>query len=355
MQRQQPIHSVFGRRGRRPDRLLPAYGLPFLFVLAALGAAGCAATPTSTTPGGVQNGESPATTGRSSWARLMNPENGLEVRQWVIADDSTRIAGAMHAFDRAHEAAFGEEIVKRLRRNGFRIARVPIGDLDALAEAFGGRTLNVDSWFGQVTEWRELHKRVLSRERRAIAVDGRARTFSPGEIRLLLRSWVMPMEDGPTVMVQLLPQHRAPGPASYRELLSGRRRGGESLPALAMELQLEPGYAVVFTAAAPDEQWNDPAEEGAQDESNDRSSGSSRRGARSGSGAGVGPGGGIGPPVETPATVGELLLLSAGRGVPSRGVLIFVPRVGRELLPPAELESADVRRTAPSREKESAL
>ncbi|TVQ54183.1 MAG: hypothetical protein EA377_06255 [Phycisphaerales bacterium] len=343
MQCERPTRFILSRRGRRPDRLRTRCGLLSLLLLAALVLAGCAATPATTT----ENADTSASAGRSQWARLMNPENGLEVRQWVIADNSTRIAEAMHAFDEEHEAAFGEEIVKRLRRNGFRIARVPIDELDSLAEAFGGRTLNVESWFGQVNEWRELHKRALSRERRAISVDGRARTFSPGELKLLLRSWIMPMEDGPTVMVQLLPHHRAPRPVSYRELLGGRRRGGESLATLAMELQLEPGYAVVLIAAAPDEQWNDSGEENAQGDENDGSSGSSRRAARTGPG--------MGPPVATPVTVGELLLLSDGRGVPSRGVLVFVPRIGSELLPPAELESSDVRRTMPEQEKDAEL
>lgn len=331
-----------------PHRRAERRGPLLLLILSLTALAACGPTG----PAG-RGGESelvinqPASAG--SWSRLANPENGLEVRQWVIDDEPDRIASAMRAFHRPDERLLDEQLERRLRRNGFRVARVPIDSLEELSDALGGPTLNVESWLGQMTEWRELHHRQVRQDRRAVSVDGRIRMFSPGKLQLMLRSWLMPMEDGPTIMVHLMPRHREPQQIDFRQLLGRSGDPGRSFDSMAIEMQLAPDYAFVLTAAPPDESWDEDATGdpgGDQDESREGdapSRGPTGRTAR---------GSGVGPPVQTPVTVGELLLIG-GRGAPSRGVLVFVPRIGSELRLPEELDSDDLaRKRSPRREGE---
>jgi hypothetical protein len=95
-----------------------------------------------------------------------------------------------------------------------------------------------------------------------------------------------------------------------------------------MHVELEAGYAYVLTGESPQTEW---LVEDEGDSTSDAALDSAL--------TAVAPSA-LGPPVDllgpgamAPQTLGELMLLGQDRP-PSRGMLVFVPRVPRELYPP---------------------
>lgn len=263
-----------------------------------------------------------------AWKRLARIDNGLEVRQWMVADDPDRLAAAVMSHRSGQ--ALDPPARERLRRNGFRLVRVPVARLDELLADLGGATLNATAWHGQVPSWREMIHRWVPAAGRAIAIDGRTQRYEGGTFRLMLRGWTMQMEDGPYFHLEVMPQYRPPAPASLGRLRAGPRHpGGEWLDSLAIELLLEEGFAYVLAGESPHVAW--PQIDGRQPGGAGRTSEGDRPDP---SNPGFrGPSDRVGPEGAPPTTVGELLL--AGEpGRPGRGILVLVPKVAPHLFPP---------------------
>ena len=259
--------------------------------------------------------------------QLVNTDNGLEVRKWLVVDDSQVVSAAL--LSHADRLVLDEEQDQRLRRNGFRFLRVPVGSLDALLAAFGGTTLDMSAWHGQVYDWREIDSMPIGPAGEAIAVDGRVRRFGRGRLVLLVRGWTMAMEDGPRMCLQLRVVVGRPIGGTLRQLLD-RTPSEVALPSLDVEVGLEAGFAYVLTCESPTVSWGfSTADEG--DVSKDAEAAAGSPPAVGGAGR-IGPGDLVGPDVEAPTTVGRRLLtppLEQGR----RAMLVFVPRFPQTMYP----------------------
>ncbi len=250
------------------------------------------------------------------WDRLTGTDNGLELRQWLIADESQRIASTLAV--RQSGQVIDDAAKARLRRNGFWFVQVPLDELDALLDDLGGATLNARVWHGQVLERRELLHRPVPVGGQVVAIDGRVRRYEGGEFRLMLRSWVVQMEDGPYLHVEIVPHYRRAHGETRLPLIAGRpQRHGERLVSMRIDALLRAGSAYVLVGASPGMSWpGDPPR------------------------APVGPPSGLGPEGQPPPAVGELLL-SGGRGLHSRGILVLVPVIAPELFPePIAIDAA---------------
>ena len=87
---------------------------------------------------------------------------------------------------------------------------------------------------------------------------------------------------------------------------------------MALEVQLQPGYAYVLTFESPEVSWPEPGRP-PQETDEDPEAARGERGADSPAPPPPGPG------TDTPATVGELLF--RGTLPRARGMLVFVPRI----------------------------
>lgn len=250
--------------------------------------------------------------------QLVNTENGLEVRKWLVVDDPQIVGAAL--LTHADRFALDEEQDQRLRRNGFRFLRVPIESLDALLGALGGTTLDLSAWHGQIYDWRQIDSVPIGQAGEALVVDGRIRRFSRRRLVLLVRGWTMPMEDGPRMCLQLRVAVDRPTGGVLQQLLE-RTPTENTLPSLDVETGLEAGFAYVLTCESPAASW-----EGAGAKEGDGSQGAAAAAGR------IGPGDFVGPDVEAPKTVGRRLLtppLEQGR----RAMLVFVPRIPPAMYP----------------------
>ena len=261
---------------------------------------GCVARSTVTTH------QTPSTpSADNAFDRMLNPDNGLLIRKWVVSDNSDRISDALSRY--ADGQVLDTKTDESLRRNGLRLVRVRADQTNDLLGALGVGPSDVAAWHGQVVEWRELYRRPVSGPGATLAVSGRVRSIPAGEVRLMGRSWTVLMEDGPYLTLELLPQLRRQQEPSLYRLLGDTDRDGEILKALAIEVELESGYVYVLTGERPAVEWIDV------------------------------PGDPAGPNVETPDTLGEFLF--SQRTEPKlRTLLVFVPRISDRLLRPYRIE-----------------
>ncbi|MHC5024367.1 MAG: hypothetical protein ACYTGG_10735 [Planctomycetota bacterium] len=313
------------RHPPRPERRTQCAGTScrlLVIALLAAGSSGCSGRLVGNASAG--EGEA-ATAGASRITDLVSNDHGLSVRQWSVLDHPELIASTLsaHAAGDALDAATRE----RLRRNGLRLVAVPAVDLDRIVEKLGGAPMNVDVWYGQVFEWRELLERPVPGPGQAIALDGHVRRYAGGDLRLMCRCWTVQMEDGPSMLLEMIPQYRHEGTDSLVRLLGGPAPVAESFPSLALDLVLEAGFAYVVTTESPDLDWPDLAGDGATIAPGDLPASSTARDPTA-----SGPG--VGPAAAGPPTLGEWLFRNQ-RQPPTRGILILVPRIPTELWPDA--------------------
>jgi hypothetical protein len=271
--------------------------------------AGCAATEPVPSAGGTAP---PAAGDETVLSRLVNTDNGLEVRRWVIGDDADVIGGALNRYRVGEPLEAGR--VAALRRDGLRFVRVRAAQLEPLLAELDPAPSEVAAWHGQVLTWRELQLRNVGPDGITIAAGGRVHRFGAGRLRLMARSWTVPMEQGPYLNLELLPEYAPPPGPSLRRLLGAQALQGRIFPTARVEALLEPGFAYILVGEAPSEPWPVADAEPAPGR------------------APIGPPPTVGPGALSPASLGELLLISAEP--PTRALLVFVPRIPDRLWQP---------------------
>jgi hypothetical protein len=250
-------------------------------------------------------------------------DNGLEIRQWIVADDSHRLGSAIVGFDSGWSEPPPQ--LDALAANGIRMARILRRDLPALHDAVGGSTLDQTWWHGQVTEWRPIHRRALGTSTRGVAIDGQARRYGGGAFELTLRAWTTQTEDGPRLILELVPYFARTLAPTVAPIRPDRAPRGEPVDSLAITFALEAGYAYLITCESPSVRWQAAASDGEASPATDISDAGEVRGS-------VGPQGAFGPDIAGPVTLGELLFRGEAEGA-ARGVLILIPRLPASLFP----------------------
>ena len=279
-----------------------------LVALVLVAAAGCVTRHTVTTV------EPPGTPSPDNILdHILNSDNGLLLRKWIVSDDAVRIGSALTHYEQGQ--VLGASALETLRRNGLRFVQVRADRLDDLLGELGVNPYDVAAWHGQILDWRELYHRKIKGPGMALAIAGRVRTIPPGRLRIMGRSWTVLMEDGPYLSLELLTVLIRPQVPSLSQLLGDPDLQGEVIDRLSVEVELRHGYGYVLTGEAPASTWEGPppVEPGASERAS------------------------VGPAADTPDTVGEFLF--ASHAEPStRRLLVFVPRIPERLLRPYRLE-----------------
>ena len=260
--------------------------------------------------------------------RLTNAENGLEVRSWTIGRSESEVRRVLLS-NGAEELVRGPEQAM-LHRNGMKLLRIPASALNSILEEFGVATVGATSWYGQVVQWRAMVERRIEHDHTPVAIDGRIRHLPAGRLDLMIRSWVMPMEDGPHLHFEMSPRFRPPRDSDLRRLIRPEL-GVRAFEGVVVASALERDWVYVLTHTGPDEDWTvipppeEPApavdaEVTAESEESEEDSNPPR--------LQIGPG----EAVEAPPTLGELFLLDVGLE-DQRTIFILVPRIQEELSP----------------------
>lgn len=263
--------------------------------------------------------------GNSAASRLTNTDNGLHMRSWIIDDRAPVISAVLAPY--AVESPLDPQTAERLRRNGMRFFRIPLEEVETVLRDLGGASMDVSSWHGQVFEWRDLVRRNIAANGQAVAIDGRVRRYEAGAFLLVFRAWTMATEDGPALHLEFGGRFEEPKTATgYRRLLGDEQRGTELL-SLSAEARLERGWVYILTCEAPASTWSaDPASPAAPL-------------APSAGPADFGAGPDAGPAAAPPRTVGEVML-RGDSGRPTRGLLVFEPRLRAAWPPPPSASSS---------------
>jgi hypothetical protein len=247
--------------------------------------------------------------------------NGLEVLTWSVVDDEAAIAAAFrrHAQRDPDPVAAAGLDREALRREGFRIEAVPKDSLVEFLAEVGGTTVALSVWHGQAVDWRELSHRRLDGPLVAM-LGGRPRRLEPGWLRLLLRGWTLPLEDG-AVCESTLEVRWAPETADSGRLTLRRptRRAVPDTLLGPFRLEIAREVCLVVTSRPSEE----PLDSDAREEPPPRPE----------IDAGAVRTGGAGPPAELPRTLGEILLRELGTP-PRRTILVLRPRLPDTLFPP---------------------
>jgi hypothetical protein len=299
--------------------------------------------------------------GASTIASPLRPggDHGLQVLHWTISvpadelitafDQSAgrlrvertlqrRIAAALLRYQDGQ--ALGEPTRARWERNGLRVIRVRLEVLDSLRADLGRLTREFDAWHGQAVEWRSLVEGPIADAGTAVAVDGRVRRYAGGRIHLMLRGWTLLMETGPELYVELASEYRRSRAGPIGQLLGRRNVDRDRFASLAVDLELEPGYAYVIASAAPGEEWTaDAFGPGAGEVTPNDETSTGELEARSDAGSEESVESGLGPAVTAPLTIGELLLCPE-TGRPQRELILLVPRIPDALFPPERAAAA---------------
>lgn len=184
--------------------------------------------PAGPAGGGVGEREAPM--------RLRVGESGVELRWWVVDARRVDLAAALESV--ADEpVALDAPVRARLRANGLRMLSVPmerLGEFMAMLPAVEGVQR---VWLGQATEWSVAVRGPEWSGARTLLMDGAAVRLGPGSLRLLARSWTVP------VPPEALTSDERPEVDSGSEGIAS----GPAAAALELELavQHEPGGAGV--------------------------------------------------------------------------------------------------------------
>jgi len=268
--------------------------------------AGCEPLPTDASQSAVEQAANVIDRPRSP-----GEDNGLEVVRWSVHDSEPAIRRALARYA-VRDVPLGASI-DALERHGFRAVVVPDERLANVLADLGGTTRSVAVWHGQVIEWREV-TRLVSESPRVAMIDGRAEQLPAGWLRLMVRAWTVPLEEGAALEVQLAPQLLSDAQdltgLVNRDQLRGRLW---SAAAIHVELPRDTCLLLVSAPPRPFEVEEDP------------------EGPRGGYAADARTG--TGPLVELPSTLGELLLTDRDAVPPRRAVLVLRAKLPDILFP----------------------
>lgn len=286
--------------------------------------------------------------------------NGLEVVWFVALDETQSDAERAAASDAPGASGSGvtvcaigralepyldqplpisEATRERLSRNGLRMVRVPVADVETILSGVRVIGPRQREWMGWALEWREAFRGRSLTEGSAVMIEGERSTLPECALRLIARCWTAPGQVGMTGAASAVVRVEALGQALRRsrggeaEFEAPRpsldaRADGALLMSLAWEAALEPGSAYVLVPEAPSVTWR----EGATLQTVDAADADGLFPAHdAGPRRGVG-GASLGPVSIGPPTLGEAMLMNLSRQeheAAARAVIVLIPRAAQ--------------------------
>ena len=244
--------------------------------------------------------------------------NGLECLTWSVLDDEAAIAAAfrrhgLRETDPVVEAGIDREA---LRREGLRIEAVREDSLIEFLAELGGTSVALSVWHGQAVDWRELTRRPVNGSL-VVMSDGRPMRLEAGWLRLLVRGWTLPLEDGAVSEASIELRWSPDTPEAGRVSIARPTRRPESQRLLGpFRVEIPRGTCLLVLSRPPE------GSAGSDDAPPTRPETDA---------AGTRPGI-AGPPADLPLTLGGFLLGEPGEP-PRRTVLVLRPRLPDILFP----------------------
>jgi hypothetical protein len=275
-------------------------------------------------------------------------KDGLEVHWW-IADDTDGAVGAALAEFTEPPLPQGEALRERWNANGLRMVQAPgeqIGELEARLPPLRARRR---LWVGWATAWTEIVRGRRAGGASALIIDGQRTSMPTGALRLIARSWPVPIEptgerqwgNEPRVRLELACQLAVEHSVGAEDVFSQPRvvpvpDEGPILRQLTLETVLDPRFVYVLTSEAPGVVWAPSAARQASPEPPEAAPGSPAEPAAEGSERLMEPEGRLdlpseplGPPVSSPLTVGQAMLSASQAETGWRDLRIIVVLIPR--------------------------
>jgi len=136
--------------------------------------------------------------------------------------------------------------IRDLQMEGIEVRRVNAVDIPAIVASIGRVTNQENVWHGQIFKWRDVLQHIVPYQGMVVAKSGIPYFIDSGFLTLLARSWLVEMEDGLFVYLQLLPSWHVP---SKQSVIAGRSVGSSQsklFSELGLEFLLNEGEAVVL-------------------------------------------------------------------------------------------------------------
>lgn len=209
-------------------------------ILASLSCAGLGAC--EETPDPVRSPVPFAAANDLSETRVRGGENGLEIVQWSAPCDSAHAAATIAA--RGKGGTLPQETIDRLRRNGLMVAEIPTDELPATLAELGGTLADIRNWHGQVAEWREILRTPVG-PGVALYTGDTVVPVGGGSIRLAVRGWTVPMEDGGLFWLEMIPHAVTNESAAATAVASRDRLRGTPFADASLSVVLDKGWSLL--------------------------------------------------------------------------------------------------------------
>lgn len=263
-------------------------------------------------------------------ALVASLQRGIQLHRCLDRPHRGTLASTLAPFT-TDPFGLSETTVERLRREGFRLAAVPVDEIPRLMRRLAHEPRIESIHMGIVPEWRAAASAPRIDGSKFVRVGGEIAPFADGRFRLVLRSYPVSLaEDAdPLLRLEIILQFHQP----RRDLISPdpsrEERMGTFIPASAFSIDLDGRWAVVVTAENPDVAWGGDAPSAPAPERSPTGGAVEVEGAardQSSPAAGQPPAApAMGPQGPRVRTSGEEALISPEGD--TRFVLIFVPRV----------------------------
>ncbi len=193
---------------------------------------------------------------------------GVLVSQWTVTDPSGSLVGsALAAYEADAEAR--PSWAARLEGSGLRLVLVPEDRLDEIQVAMRARAFSIDRMVAASWQWSVLSASAPVQGAERVRLYDGVLSLSPGTPRLLGRAFPSPgptSSEGQTVAMMrldLVPQIEDPPEPTTALQDAVAPRGlrppeaqGQILASLGVELQLEPGVALIVVPEAIGAEWS---------------------------------------------------------------------------------------------------
>ena len=242
---------------------------------------------------------------------VVHARQGLEIRWWVVADRHADVARTLAPYA-GPPAGADPDTLLAWQRSGLRLVAVPLDELTGVRDALPRIGATNQQWVGQSASWLDALGGPVFDRPVTVVVDQDTITLPPGQLRLLIRDWLVPEMTADRadarLHVEILPELRE-RVASARTLaddLLAPEPPSRTIDPLRMTLRLDAGNALLIVSERPDIAWNEVADAAEADPED------------------------VGPPVPSYPTLGATMLTSSPNGLGAtvnKAIVVLIPRV----------------------------
>lgn len=183
-----------------------------------------------------------------------NAEAGLSMLRFTLPRNHPALQTIFESSP-STPAVIGPAQVESLRAEGFRVAAVPIDQLEALLASLPPDSSITTMTLGQAPDWREIAEGSRLNQPAVYLVSSRAVTLPSGRLRLIIRGYRLYSLDGPVLHLELVPQLHQPRPDPFRPDPIAENEQGRFFLSAALSLDLDGTMAIIVAGESPNADW----------------------------------------------------------------------------------------------------